>query len=52
VDHPDRPARGRPTGVGVIAQPYLDEIFIGGPNGARLLRGETETPMAVRACAT
>jgi histidinol phosphatase-like enzyme (inositol monophosphatase family) len=40
---------GKPT-VGLIAQPYLDEIFIGGPSGARLLRGETETPLAVRAC--
>jgi len=43
-------AEGRPS-VGVIAQPYLDEIFLGGPNGALLLRGETETPLAVRACA-
>jgi len=40
---------GKPT-VGVIAQPYLDEIFIGGPSGARLLRGDVETPLAVRAC--
>ncbi len=40
---------GTPT-VGVIAQPYLDEIFIGGPSGARLLRGDAETPLAVRAC--
>ncbi len=40
---------GTPT-VGVIAQPYLDEIFIGGPSGALLLRGETETPLAVRSC--
>ena len=40
---------GRPT-VGVIGQPYLDEIFLGGPSGARLLRGGTETPLAVRAC--
>lgn len=40
---------GTPT-VGVIAQPYLDEIFVGGPSGARLLRGESETPLAVRAC--
>jgi len=40
---------GRPT-VGVIAQPYLDEIFIGGPSGARLLRGGAETPLVVRAC--
>ncbi len=31
---------GRPI-IGVIAQPYLDEIFLGGPSGARLLgRGE------------
>ncbi|WP_312687225.1 inositol monophosphatase family protein, partial [Brevundimonas nasdae] len=28
---------GKPT-VGVIAQPFLDEIFIGGPSGALLLR--------------
>ena len=40
---------GTPS-VGVIAQPYLDEIFVGGPSGARLLRSETETPLAVRAC--
>ncbi|WP_428061499.1 histidinol-phosphatase [Brevundimonas sp.] len=40
---------GTPS-VGVIAQPYLDEIFVGGPSGARLLRGETETPLAVREC--
>ena len=40
---------GKPT-VGVIAQPYLDEIFIGGPSGARLLRGETQMPLAVRSC--
>ena len=41
----------RPT-VGVIAQPYLDEIFVGGPSGARLLRGQAETPLAVRPCQT
>ena len=40
---------GKPV-VGVIAQPYLDEIFLGGPSGARLLRGEGETPLAVRTC--
>ena len=40
---------GRPA-VGVIAQPYLDEIFLGGPSGARLLRGGAETPLAVRSC--
>jgi len=39
----------RPT-VGVIGQPYLDEIFLGGPSGARLLRAGTETPLAVRPC--
>jgi len=42
---------GKPI-VGVIAQPYLDEIFIGGPSGARLLRGDVETPLAVRSCET
>ena len=41
--------KGKPT-VGVIAQPYLDEIYIGGPSGAHLLRGETETLLAVRSC--
>ncbi|MDP3369032.1 MAG: inositol monophosphatase family protein, partial [Brevundimonas sp.] len=40
---------GRPT-VGVIGQPYLDEIFLGGPSGARLLKGGAKTPLAVRAC--
>ena len=43
-------AGGRPT-VGVIGQPYLDEVFLGGPSGARLLKGGTETPLGVRACA-
>jgi histidinol phosphatase-like enzyme (inositol monophosphatase family) len=40
---------GQPV-VGVIAQPYLDEIFLGGQSGARLLRGAGETPLAVRPC--
>lgn len=40
---------GRPT-VGVIAQPYLDEVFVGGPSGARLIRAGTGTPLAVRPC--
>lgn len=40
---------GRPS-VGVIGQPYLDEIFLGGPSGARLLRGGAETKLAVRPC--
>ena len=40
---------GRPE-VGVIAQPYLDEVFLGGPSGAVLIgRGETR-PIRVRAC--
>ena len=41
---------GRPI-VGVIGQPYLDEVFLGGPGGARLLKGGAETALAVRACA-
>jgi histidinol phosphatase-like enzyme (inositol monophosphatase family) len=40
---------GRPS-VGIVAQPFLDEIFLGGPSGARLLRGGQETRLAVRAC--
>ncbi|QQQ19910.1 histidinol-phosphatase [Brevundimonas vitis] len=38
----------RPS-VGVIAQPYLDEIFLGGPSGARLIRSAGETPLKTRA---
>ena len=42
-------AEGRPS-VGVIAQPYLDEVFLGGPSGAVLIsRGETR-PIRTRAC--
>ena len=41
---------GRPA-VGVIGQPYLGEIFIGGPSGARLLKGGCDTPLGVRSCA-
>jgi histidinol phosphatase-like enzyme (inositol monophosphatase family) len=40
---------GAPS-VGVVAQPYLDEIFVGGPSGARLMRAGSETPLAVRTC--
>ena len=40
---------GRPT-VGVIGQPYLDEIFLGGPSGALLLKGEAESRLETRAC--
>jgi histidinol phosphatase-like enzyme (inositol monophosphatase family) len=41
---------GRPR-IGAIAQPYLDEIFLGGPSGARLLKGGVETPLKTRSCA-
>jgi len=40
---------GRPQ-VGVIAQPYLDEIFLGGPSGARLIRKRGVTPLSTRSC--
>jgi histidinol phosphatase-like enzyme (inositol monophosphatase family) len=41
--------QGRPT-VGVIAQPYLDEVFLGGPSGAQLVsRGESRA-IRVRPC--
>ncbi|KPF81300.1 inositol monophosphatase [Brevundimonas sp. AAP58] len=40
---------GRPT-VGVIAQPYLDEVFLGGPSGARLVSRGGERAIRVRAC--
>lgn len=40
---------GRPS-IGVIGQPYLNEIFVGGPSGARLLRGDAETVLAIRPC--
>ncbi|MDP3802089.1 histidinol-phosphatase [Brevundimonas sp.] len=42
-------SEGRPT-VGIIGQPYLDEVFLGGPSGARLLKGGATTPLAVRPC--
>ena len=41
---------GRPV-IGVIGQPYLDEIFLGGPSGGRMLKGDCETPLRARACA-
>ena len=40
---------GRPT-VGAIAQPYIGELFLGGPSGAVLMaRGETK-PIRTRSC--
>ena len=40
---------GRPV-AGVIGQPYLDEIFLGGPSGAALLARGDVTPLKTRAC--
>ena len=40
---------GRPV-VGVIGQPYLDEIFLGGPSGAALLARGGMTPLKTRVC--
>lgn len=40
---------GRPS-VGVIAQPCLDEIYLGGPSGARLIQGGAQTAMRTRDC--
>lgn len=42
--------RGEPA-VGVIAQPYLRETFVGTAAGARLVRpGEPDRPLTVRPC--
>ncbi len=41
--------RGRPV-VGAVAQPYLDEVFLGGPSGARCATRGAETPIATRPC--
>lgn len=38
--------------IGAIGQPYLGEVFLGGPSGARLLRDGTETALRTRACPT
>ena len=43
-------AEGRPI-VGVIGQPYLDEIFLGGPSGGRMLKQGSETLLRARVCA-
>jgi histidinol phosphatase-like enzyme (inositol monophosphatase family) len=42
--------QGQPV-VGLIGQPYLDEMFVGTPMGSRLCRGGRETPLRVRPCA-
>ena len=36
--------------IGAVGQPYLGEIFLGGPSGARLLKGQDETLLKTRAC--
>ncbi len=38
---------GKPV-VGAIAQPYLDEVFIGGPSGAQLLSRGGSRPLKTR----
>ena len=43
--------RGAPV-VGLIAQPYLDEIFVGTALGSRLLRPDGVRQLAVRPCAS
>jgi histidinol phosphatase-like enzyme (inositol monophosphatase family) len=37
--------------LGVIGQPYLNEVFLGAPSGSRLIRPEGERPLRVRPCA-
>jgi histidinol phosphatase-like enzyme (inositol monophosphatase family) len=41
--------QGQPL-LGSIGQPFLDEIFLGTPNGARLLARGTSRPLKVRPC--
>jgi histidinol phosphatase-like enzyme (inositol monophosphatase family) len=41
--------RGRPV-VGLIAQPYLDEVFVGTALGSRLIRSDAVRQLAVRPC--
>ena len=42
--------QGEPL-LGVIGQPYLNEVFLGAPSGSRLIRPEGERPLRVRPCA-
>jgi len=42
--------QGRPV-VGAIAQPFLDEVFVGTHNGSKVIRGGVERALRVRACA-
>jgi histidinol phosphatase-like enzyme (inositol monophosphatase family) len=41
--------QGRPA-VGLIAQPHMDEIFVGSSNGSRLIRQGEARPIKVRPC--
>jgi histidinol phosphatase-like enzyme (inositol monophosphatase family) len=43
--------QGEPL-LGVIGQPYLNEVFLGAPSGSRLIRPEGERPLRVRPCPT
>jgi histidinol phosphatase-like enzyme (inositol monophosphatase family) len=42
--------QGEPL-LGVIGQPYLQEVFLGSPTGSRLIRPDGERPLRVRPCA-
>jgi histidinol phosphatase-like enzyme (inositol monophosphatase family) len=42
--------QGQPL-LGVIGQPYLNEVFLGAPSGSRLIRPEGERILRVRPCA-
>jgi histidinol phosphatase-like enzyme (inositol monophosphatase family) len=42
--------RGEPV-LGLIAQPYLDEIYVGTALGSRLIRGDAVRRLQTRACA-
>jgi histidinol phosphatase-like enzyme (inositol monophosphatase family) len=41
--------QGRPI-MGLIGQPYIDEVFLGVPGGSRLIRPGGEQPLRVRPC--
>lgn len=43
--------QGQPL-MGVIGQPYLQEVFLGAPAGSRLIRPDGERALRVRACAS
>jgi histidinol phosphatase-like enzyme (inositol monophosphatase family) len=42
--------QGKPV-IGSIGQPFLGEVFIGGPSGSRLVVANGEVPLKVRPCA-